>query len=96
VAQPTVASQSTAHSLSPSLSLSLSLGRSLSLTLTLSLALAPSLSYRRPTPFANQTKVDEFTRLLLLRTLQGYLAHKNQPPPLGSPYDPSYSSTVGS
>ena len=29
-------------------------------------------------------------------TLQGYLAHKKQPPPLGPPHDPRYSPTVGS
>ena len=29
-------------------------------------------------------------------TVQGYLAHKKQPPPLGPPYDPRYSPTVGS
>ena len=29
-------------------------------------------------------------------TLQGCLAHKKQPPHLGSPYDPRYSPTVGS
>ena len=28
--------------------------------------------------------------------LQGYLAHKKQPPPLGPPYDPRHSPTVGS
>ena len=28
--------------------------------------------------------------------LQGYLAHKEQSPPLGPPYDPRYSLTVGS
>ena len=28
--------------------------------------------------------------------LQGYLAHKKQPHPLGPPYDPRYSPTVGS
>ena len=30
------------------------------------------------------------------RTLQGYLAHKKQPPPIGPPYDPRYSPTPGS
>ena len=29
-------------------------------------------------------------------SLQGYLAHKKQPPPLGPPYDARYSPTVGS
>ena len=29
-------------------------------------------------------------------SMQGYLAHKKQPPPLGPPYDPRYSPTVGS
>ena len=29
-------------------------------------------------------------------TLQGYLARKKQPSPLGPPYDPKYSPTVGS
>ena len=28
--------------------------------------------------------------------VQGYLAHKKQPPPLGPPYDLGYSPTVGS
>ena len=28
--------------------------------------------------------------------LQGYLAHKKQPPPLGPPQDPRYGPTVGS
>ena len=30
------------------------------------------------------------------QTLQGYLAHKEQPSPLGPPYDPGYGPTVGS
>ena len=30
------------------------------------------------------------------RDLQGNLAHARQPPPLGPPYDPRYSPTVGS
>jgi hypothetical protein len=30
------------------------------------------------------------------KTLQGYLAHKKQPPPLGQSYDPWYGPTVGS
>jgi hypothetical protein len=30
------------------------------------------------------------------RVSQGYLAHKKLPPPLGPPYDPRYSRTVGS
>ena len=29
-------------------------------------------------------------------TLQGYLAHRNPPPPLGPPYDPRHSPAVGS
>ena len=28
-------------------------------------------------------------------SVQGYLAHKTQPPPLGPPYDPRYSPTEG-
>ena len=28
--------------------------------------------------------------------LRGYLAHKKQPPPLGSPLDPRHRATVGS
>ena len=28
--------------------------------------------------------------------VQGYLAHKKQPPPLGPPQDPGYTGTVGS
>ena len=28
--------------------------------------------------------------------LQGHLAHKKQPPPLGPPQDPGFSPTVGS
>ena len=30
------------------------------------------------------------------QTLQGYLAHKKQPPPLGSPQDPRHRPTVES
>ena len=30
------------------------------------------------------------------RRLQGYLAHKEQPPPLGPPSDPRYSPTLSS
>ena len=34
--------------------------------------------------------------LSTIRTVQGYLAHKKQPPPLGPPQGPRYSPTVGS
>ena len=30
------------------------------------------------------------------KPLQGYLAHKTQPPPLGPPYEPGHDPTVGS
>ena len=36
-------------------------------------------------------KLDEYEG-----ALQGYLAHKKQPPPLGSPQGPGLSPTVGS
>ena len=34
-------------------------------------------------------------RLAMVK-VQGYLAHKKQPPPLGPPYDPTCNPTVGS
>jgi len=35
-------------------------------------------------------------RVVLHRAVQGYLAHKKQPPPLGPPYVPRHSPSVGS
>ena len=37
-----------------------------------------------------------YDQLYMFGDSQGYLAHKKLPPPLGPPYDPRYSPTVGS
>ena len=57
----------------PSLSLPLSFSLSLSLSLSLSASLPLSLPRLAP------------VQLLSLKWLQGYLAHKKQPPPVGPP-----------
>ena len=42
------------------------------------------------------TRVDGKLRSVKSYGIQGYLAHKKQPPPLGPPYDPRHRATVGS
>ena len=39
---------------------------------------------------------EDHHRVLIAHTVQGYIAHKEAPPPLGPPQDPRHSSTVGS
>ena len=46
-----------------------------------------AVSYERSTPVVDQRAQ---------RKVQGYLAHKKQPPPLESPQDPRHGPTAGS